>query len=400
MEDLKRGGMNTYAVYFHPLGTLASSLSSDTLFGAVCWGIAELKLKPALADWLRSQQNAPRFAFSSTFPFWQREGQKVHFYPRPINFRASSEDVQAIAQSAVGNGGAKKALCEAVALAKKLNKVSWLSEGVLTLLLKGELTPRMVLQSKDSFPIQGGALVLPAKKCSVKYHENESEAVFESGLPPTAEKCSVKYHENERWMASQPVLHNQIDRVRGSTVEGLLFYQSETSFAPGVGLWALLRAEKAEFEQLIHPALRYLADTGFGANRTTGKGHFRVEVLETVPALPVPKSVGRQMLLSRYLPAPEERKVLHVEDAGAAYRIRTVRAQREHKFPGKAGTASDAVYKRAVRMFEPGSILPLSPAEIYGRLAEVVTEEEGGPVFQSGAALTIPLAPFEGRKHG
>lgn len=376
MEDLKRGGMNTYAVYFHPLGTLASSLSSDTLFGAVCWGIAELKLKPALADWLRSQQNAPRFAFSSTFPFWQQEGQKVHLYPRPINFRASAEDVQAIAQSAVGNGGAKKALCDAVALAKKLNKVSWLSEGVLTLLLRGELTPRMVLQSKDSFLIQGGALVLPA------------------------EKCSVKYHENERWMESQPVLHNQIDRVRGSTVEGLLFYQSETSFAPGVGLWALLRAEKAEFEQLIHPALRYLADTGFGANRTTGKGHFRVEVLETVPALPVPKSVGRQMLLSRYLPAPEERKVLHVEDAGAAYRIRTVRAQREHKFPGKAGTASDAVYKRAVRMFEPGSILPLSPAEIYGRLAEVVTEEEGGPVFQSGAALTIPLAPFEGRKHG
>ncbi len=366
--------MNTYAVYFHPLGTLASSLSSDTLFGAVCWGIAELKLKPALADWLRSQQNAPRFAFSSAFPFWQQKAKKILLYPRPINFRASPEDVQAIAQSAAGNGGTKKALCEAVALAKKLNKVSWLSEGVLALLLKGELTPRTILQSLQSdkrFLIQGGALVL----------------------------ADEKYQTNDRWMQNQPVLHNQIDRVRGSTVEGLLFYQSETSFAPGVGLWALLRAEISEFEQLIHPALRYLADTGFGANRTTGKGHFRVEVLETGPALPVPNPVGQQMLLSHYLPAPHERTVL-TADARAAYRIRTVRAQREHKFPGKAGTASQAVYKRAVRMFEPGSILPLSPAEIYGRLAEVVTEEEGGPVFQSGAALTVPLLPFEGRKHG
>jgi len=370
MEDLKRGGMNTYAVYFHPLGTLASSLSSDTLFGAVCWGIAELRLKPDLASWLRSQQNSPHFGFSATFPFWKCNGQRVHLYPRPLNFRVLPEDIDAVVQSVADKTKAKEALIQAVQNAKKLNKVSWFSQGVFALLLNGELTPNVVLRNLDvRFAIQGGALLLTQEK----------------------------YKDGDAWMTNQPVLHNQIDRVRGSTVEGLLFYESETSFATDAGLWALLRAEKNEFEQLIHPALRYLADTGLGANRTTGKGHFRIEVSETTPVLPVANLAGQHMLLSYYLPAPEERNVLHADAGAAAYRIRTVRARREHKFPGKAGAVSQAVYKRAVRMFEPGSILPLPSAEIYGRLAEVVTEEEGGPVFQSGAALTIPL---RGRKHG
>lgn len=57
--------MNTYAVYFKPLTPLASwPLGSDTLAGAVCWGIRLLGLMDddALSHWLEKQKDQPRFA--------------------------------------------------------------------------------------------------------------------------------------------------------------------------------------------------------------------------------------------------------------------------------------------------------------------------------------------------
>mgnify|MGYP001193221182 CR=1 FL=1 len=352
--------MDTFAVYFNPLGTLSSSISSDTLFGAVCWGIQILGLKPDLSEWLTDQQDNPPFAFSAPFPTILLKERRLHLYPRPLTLRVNTETVEQVIQTL---NRSKETLKTVVKNAKRINSSIWISEGVLEQVMQKALRPVDILQRLDKdFVLHEGVLYL---RTEVKYN------------PPALSR-------------SQPVLHNQIDRVAGATVEGALFYETETFFAPGTGLWALLRAEKQDFKTLIEPALRYLADTGLGANRATGKGHFKIEygVAPTFPRVNEPQ--GR-LLLSRFLPTRNEMQSLTNIDK-LTYRIRTIRAKREKGVPVEdSNQTSTAIYKRSVRMFEPGSVLPLPSAEIHGRLALVVKEHEGHPVFQSGAALSLPI---------
>jgi CRISPR type III-A-associated RAMP protein Csm4 len=196
--------------------------------------------------------------------------------------------------------------------------------------------------------------------------------------------------EVKRLPSQVPVQHNQIDRVSGSTGEGMLFYQNEVFFQHGAGLWSMLRTSQAIFNSYIRPALRYLADTGLGAKRTSGKGHFYISY-ETMAALPASSKANGVLMLSRFLPAKDE--LINPEKHPLAYKLVTLRPKREQHIPAQVvGRATPPIYKRAVRAFEPGSVFPLTMRrEIYGRLEELVTPAEGGPVLQGGFALPVFL---------
>ncbi|RPH56819.1 MAG: hypothetical protein EHM81_12560 [Chloroflexi bacterium] len=188
---------------------------------------------------------------------------------------------------------------------------------------------------------------------------------------------------------SEAMQHNQIDRMAGATVDGMLFYREETFFAPGAGLWALLRADEQDFARYIHPALRYLADTGLGADRTSGKGQFEITV-ESAPTLPRVKSPRAMMTLSHYLPVIGE---FDPQGEPLAYALKTLRPKREQKYsrPLLDGQKSAPIYKQAVRVFEPGSVFPFkNKKELYGRLARLTPAGQEA-VFQSGATLMVYL---------
>ncbi len=252
--------MKTYAVYLLPHGSLATwPLASDTLFGAVCWGMRWLGLMndEELTHWLEEQRLKPRFAFSHAFPAWLQEPKKIRFYPRPANYFPSHEDFDSLAlswQSAQKHEQItlKAAKAVVVSITKQLKKISYLSESVLKKIITEGLHPRDILSSilfaSRKFSIKGQVL------CTEEEGQQLPNALF----------------------STEAVQHNQIDRMAGATVEGMLFYRDETFFSKGAGLWAVLVAEEEDFKRFIQPALNYLADTGFGADRTVGKGQFEI----------------------------------------------------------------------------------------------------------------------------
>jgi CRISPR type III-A-associated RAMP protein Csm4 len=375
MASLSADGtsMNTYAVYLYPRGPLASPLSSETLFGAVCWGIQTLG---GDVGQLLDRFVPPLFAFSAAFPMLLIGKHHQRFYPRPITFEAPPAIVRRVAavyaaQHSCTLKAAQVKVAEAIK--RDLKPVNYLSESVLARVVSGQFTVEQWLLAM--------------------LNESRKEIAHVGNLLLTGDEYNRWPQKDERDVPltrSAPRLHNQIDRVAGATAEGLLFYQDEINFGPGAGLWAALRASQQNMDSLIRPALRYLQDTGFGANRSVGQGHFDI-TLEPMTTLPDggPQANGF-MTLSRYLPASGE----VTEGDPLAYKLITLRGKRESRFPQPdQGMTTLPIFKRSLRVFEPGSVFPLTQRrEVYGRLAEAIpAENDAGPTFQSGLALPIFL---------
>ena len=364
--------MNTYAIYLRPRGALASRLSSEMLFGAVCWGIQS----PGLTDvgrLLKDQFAAPRFAFSAAFPLLYQldDGQfksSVRFYPRPVTFE--------VTPSMAAQAGTTKTAKLKVAdtLKKEFRPVKFLSESIMQ---RVAVDPQATL-----------SLWLTAA-----LGRDEETNRYSTGDLQRVSGYLLSAAEAQTWdgligSKEGPRQHNQIDRLGGATVEGLLFYENEQHFKVNNGLWAVVRADQAAMDDWVRPALRLLADTGFGANRSVGKGQFDITVDDNFKLPGNESNANGFMSLSRYLPAPDEA----LTGEPLAYQLTTLRAKREKKFPADEGPqASPPIYKESVRVFEPGSIFPrTNRREVYGRLAVAIPETApGGPTYQSG--LAVPL---------
>ncbi len=368
--------METYAVYFHPRAPLATwPLSSDLLAGAVCWGIRLLGLMDdsTLSDWLANQQDQPQFAFSQALPAWLEATPPIRFYPRPLSFHPSPADLESLlAETSKGSKQNPKSLrAELAKKSKQMKRIAYISESALSALQSGKLKPADMLTIEQSHSDW-------AKVDNLLCSRTEERLI--QGRLTT---------QPARLLETVAIQHNSVDRVGGATVEGALFYKEEVFFAPGAGLWAVLRANPDDLENLIAPSLRLLADTGFGADRSTGRGFFDIHIERLTIDLFHRKSQA-MMTLSHYLLQHGE---VDLNGEPLAYRLRTVHPKREQRFGyGMETETRPIIYKRAVRMFEPGSIFPHSNTEkdIFGRWA-LLSPDGSPPIYQCGAAVMLPL---------
>ncbi len=99
---------------------------------------------------------------------------------------------------------------------------------------------------------------------------------------------------HEKTLQSQP--HVSIDRQSGSVLDsGGLFFSSATWYRPGVTLDLYVESEQIElFEELFND----VAATGFGADRSTGKGHFRFQRDEAFEPRPFATAGSHRLSLS------------------------------------------------------------------------------------------------------
>ena len=374
--------MQTYPIYFWPRGALASRLSSDTLFGAVCWAIRILGLTD-IGAWLKTFNTHPAFAFSAPFPVvWPENGNPpVRFYPRPFLPPLSARQVNALIAEELKRNGCEDeitARMRVTARAKQLKRKTYVSEALFTEIVNGELDAAALYRRyKDT------------KDKDTETKDTDIEAVGNILISNPERQRLQEDGRLSAFVVETDVQHNHVDRVAGATVEGALFFEHETYFRARSGLWSVLRTDEGTLENLIKPALRYLADTGLGANRTTGKGHFDITIDDSW-ALPQAANPNSFITLSNYLPHegewPPHKEPLH-------YDLRTLWPKRESKFSfAVPDQRTPPVRKRRVRMFAPGSVFPLSEPhrEVYGQLAPVVPPREGPhTVWQSGIAIPV-----------
>ncbi len=161
-------------------------------------------------------------------------------------------------------------------------------------------------------------------------------------------------------------------------------------FTPGSGLWmaAAFRddAAREEWTAPIIGALRLLADSGFGGERSRGWGRSEMpEIAEgelSTLLFNAPAEAGVESawwLLSLYHPAESEQ----VEWSRGNYEV-TLRSGRVESDAGW-GEA-----KRETRMVSEGSVL-IAATEPHGSAPDVAPENFAHPVYRAGFALALPI---------
>jgi CRISPR type III-A-associated RAMP protein Csm4 len=170
-------------------------------------------------------------------------------------------------------------------------------------------------------------------------------------------------------------------------------------FAPGAGFWGVIafadEDARARWSGPVQAAIRWLADSGFGGERSRGWGHASApEFVEgTLPdmILPpppvaegsseVPESgvAGGYWLLSLFTPGPRDA----VDWSGGNYSL--LRRGGRVDSPVRSGDA-----KKLLRMVEEGSVL-LATADLAGAAPDVAPDGFPHPVYRAGFAMSIPV---------
>jgi len=169
-----------------------------------------------------------------------------------------------------------------------------------------------------------------------------------------------------------------VDRITGQTEP---HRTACLEFAPSAGWWGLIEFTNDEWAARVKSALRLLADSGFGGERSRGWGRAaEPEFSDASPLFAGEGHPGAWWMLSLYSP--------HGNDAVDWSRgdyISTTRA-------GWTDSAAGSVKKKHVRMIEEGSVL-MAPA-LRGRAVDVAPEGFPHPAWRAGFALAVPV-PLE-----
>lgn len=195
-----------------------------------------------------------------------------------------------------------------------------------------------------------------------------------------------------------------VDRVTRSAVR--VDASARVEFEPGSGLWAVARFADSDAESTwsdrLRGAFRLLADTGFGARRTSGWGQTGAPEFQqgAWPGL-LSTKLGRisgngsqpsdngaeaslYWLLSLYSPSSVDR----IDWSGGYYQpaIRGGRVE---------SSAGSGIEKKPVRMISEGSVIA-ARAEPTGTAVDVAPDGFPHPVYRSGFALALKLPAFNG----
>ncbi len=340
-----------------PFTGFQSFPASDTLFGAVCWGIKRLYGEEKLLTMLQEfSSNKPAFVLSSAFPLLQNEqGTSVAFYPKPINAGLSANDIREIAKNAKEKN-IKKVMVETITKYKRFKKAEYLSENLFNDAVSG-------MTEKQLFEAYISGKIISIK--SMLLRDSEYESIFTKS--------------ESRVYKSATVQKNSIDRLTMSTgKEGQTFYQQEiyTSNIFNLHFWVM--TDDIEF---LLPVFKYLEDKGIGGNRSTGKGRFKISIAgeKVLPEINKSKSF---VSLSRYIPSTDE---IEWESNRNFYEV----------FPYRSKVESDGefkgedVWKSKVMYLKEGSCLEVRDKKDFFGRTPVVKEIEGQNIYQNGLALPV-----------
>lgn len=300
-------------VRLKPLSSFGGSClpKSDTMFGAVCWGIRLLYGVKDLEDLLNSfVDSKPPFLLSSAFPYCEENKEITYLLPKPI---FKTPDLPVKDKKDIENK-------------KKLKKISLVKHDVFNAIINGELTDQAMISNLKAY---------------------ELKSICQAVDRP----------------------RNTINRLSSTTAEGEIFYSEEIYFAKDAGLYFLLDVKDSKWLNKLKAVIRWLGDKGLGGDASVGKGHFQADFLEDT-IIREPKSPRYFTTLSLYNPNKQNRRFFKDNLDSVWYKTITRKGRLESMY-----IESLDVWKKTITLFEEGSTFPLNlQTDCYGENA-VVKEE-------------------------
>ncbi|OGP93886.1 MAG: type III-A CRISPR-associated RAMP protein Csm4 [Deltaproteobacteria bacterium RBG_16_47_11] len=339
--------MKEYRICLTPRSGFEITLHSDTLFGAICWGIRTLFGEAKLLSVLEEFKTCPPFLLSSALP-WKGVGEKRTWYlPKPFLRPLVTTDFKKLVDKA------RKGLepyhvpekvpdMDLATKYKRFKKLKWIPADTFRKVLKGG-------SEKDLF---------------IDYLD--------------------RFIGDLRFDQSGITQKNSLDRLAQSTTGvGETFYTIDIGFRENHGLYFLLKT--ADIDVYLTPVLMLLQDSGIGPNARTGRNWFTVDI-EKKPLFDTIQ--GRSFItLSRYICSDS------IDADASWYQLASVRS----KVESRQEFAGEDVWKDRVTYLSAGSLVkPKDRKEFYGGLVPV-KEIAGKTVYQYGYAYPVWL---EGGNHG
>jgi CRISPR-associated protein Csm4 len=334
-----------YIAYLNPKSSfLGESIHSDTLFGAICWGIANVCGDNLIGEVLEYfKDGKPPFLISSAFPYVQLE-QRIHLLPKPI-----CKPIYKEARSR-----------EDFTKLKAIKEIVYVPEEIFQQIIEGKLTDETLFNSLElagfEYPRRGNK----SRKYNL-YRVNGSEYIqIYNMIIKNMGKIPIRVFQ------SMDVQRNVIERLSGTTTEGGLFYTEEMFFGKNAGLYFLVKILRNEIsgnklEDMLNSALRFIQDRGIGGDVSVGKGHFEVEFLSRFNWVKELTNPNAFTTLSLYYPADEFSSFSSNRE-----RMWYKSVKRKGKVEASFVDVKN-VWKESLMMFSEGSTFPLRDKEIYGR---------------------------------
>ena len=330
--------MKEHVIHLTPCSGFEIGLHSDTLFGAICWGIRTLFGEAKLLSTLEEFSLAPSFLLSSAFPWKEsKQGKKTYFLPKPLLPPLTISDLKGLVDKSKPKETyhtEKKNLMDVVDKYKKFKKLKWLPEPTFKKVLRGSSEQELF---RDYL-----------------YKVLTEPLIANSGV-------------------SQK---NSLDRLTQSTTgAGETFYTQDIAYREKYGLFFLLKT--ANIDDYLRPVLMFLQDSGIGPNTKTGKNWFTIDIEES-PLLE--ETAGNAFItLSRYCGGEP------LDTEASCYQLASVRSKVESRLE----FAGEDVWKDRVTYFTPGSLLkPLERKVHYGDLVPV-KQVADKTVYQYGYAYPV-----------
>jgi len=349
--------LKTYAVKLSPESAFQSFPSSDTLFGAICWGIRRLYGNDKLQEILRRlDTDSPAFVLSSAYPLLENGGNvSVPCYPKPISAGLKTADIEDVAKD-IKEKDIKSAMVDVITMYKKFKKTEYISESLLLDMING----------------------IGERSLFERYHKEDINHVG-SMLMTTKEHNSIWKDLNQLSFKISTVQKNSIDRLTMSTGgEGQTFYQPEISASEIFKLYFLIKTSDIDF---LIPVFKYLEDRGIGGNRSTGKGSFKIECIGE-KIFPDISKAHTFICLSRFIPSNKEIKWDSNNNYYEIFPYRS-KVESEGEFKG------EDVWKDKVMYVKEGSVLDAMMQKPFYGQCPVVKEIGGQKIRQNG--ITFPI---------
>ena len=178
-------------------------------------------------------------------------------------------------------------------------------------------------------------------------------------------------------------MRNVISRRTGTVLqEGGLFSTRHISFRGNVRLYCYIYC--AEGEDFLENILDYISNTGFGADKTSGKGKIALESLEEIGDVLFEKKADANAFVSLSLFVPDNHEV-NLKRSFYKTKAKIGRL-------GEAFASSNPYYKRPLWLLEEGSVCrPNEEKAVYGGLINNVHPNQGIMHYAFGIPYWINL---------
>lgn len=304
--------MKSYKLELELLSPIITPLQADTIWGHLCWAIKYLKGESALVDFIKS--------YDSGCPLLVSNGLPSGYLPRPVCNPIKRKESHGFIEERVGKN--RKDQLRGLTALKRIKKYSIIPADILESLSEGYSEKKLFSILWDH---RGGYDDAPV---------------------------------------TEIVAHNTINRISDTVLErGGFYMQDETRFGKGACFTVFLKTEILSREELER-LWDFVSKSGFGKDKSTGKGHFLVKSFEEF-SFPKRKA-DTVMSLSNYIPSGDGEK--------GCYEIFT----KYGKLGGDYAMGAEEVfynpYKKPLIMLKAGSTFPLvgTRKEFYGSIIDDV----------------------------